>query len=232
MDKATRVFDEDDVIDYTPGSDVACGDVVVQGSLLGVAVKPIASGILGSLVLTGVFDFVKVTGAITAGAPVYWNATGDPVGGTAGTGALTTNSSYTFAGYAAEAAASDATTARVVMPGAARTNCTPQSAPITDPGNAGAIPVTGSGYVPIVTAGAETRTLAAPTFAGQVIQLAMKTDGGDCVVTVAGTNINQTGNNTITFNDAGDVVTLEGIYVGSGLRWRVLRNDGASLTTV
>ena len=33
---------------------------------------------------------------------------------------------------------------------------------ITDPGDAGAIPVTGSGQVALVSAGAETRTLAAP----------------------------------------------------------------------
>lgn len=230
--QGVKVQDDGDIIDYTPVAAVVAGQVVVQGSLIGVATIPIAAAALGALEVVGVFDFAKVTGAITAGAPVYWNATGDPIGGTAGTGAATTvSTSNTFIGYATQAAASGDATTRVRMYGVSTTNYTPQSAPIADPGNAGAIPVTGSGYVPIVTAGAETRTLAAPTFAGQVIQLAMKTDGGDAVVTCA-TGINQTGNNTITFNDAGDVVTLEAIYVGANLRWRVLRNDGATLATV
>ncbi|MCE7938679.1 MAG: hypothetical protein DYG90_08885 [Chloroflexi bacterium CFX6] len=102
---------------------------------------------------------------------------------------------------------------------------------ITDPGNAGALPVTKGGYVPLVTAGAETRTLAAPLFVGQEIHLYMKTDGGDCVVTCA-TGVNQTGNNTLTFNDAGDSLFLRAIEVGSNKRWRVIHNDGVTLATV
>lgn len=102
---------------------------------------------------------------------------------------------------------------------------------IADPGNAGAIPVIRSGCVPLVSTGAETRTLAAPSFAGQQLSLAFKTDGGDVVLTCA-SGLNQTGNNTITFNDAGDVVTLLAIEVGSNLRWRVQLNDGATLATV
>ena len=68
-------------IDYTPGSDVAAGDVVVQGALVGVTKLPIASGVLGALAVTGVFDFPKTAGvseAIAAGAKVYWDA-GDGV---------------------------------------------------------------------------------------------------------------------------------------------------------
>jgi len=102
---------------------------------------------------------------------------------------------------------------------------------ITDPGNAGAIPVTDSGTVQIVTAGAETRTLAAPTILGQQLLITMKTDGGDAVITVS-TTVNQTGNNTITLNDAGDAVLLVAKQNGANLRWSVVSNDGASLTTV
>ena len=64
-------------IDYTPGSAVSAGDVVVQGDLIGVAKIDIAADALGALVVTGVFDFPKATGggsAITAGAKVYWDA--------------------------------------------------------------------------------------------------------------------------------------------------------------
>jgi len=63
-------------IDYTPGADVAAGDVVVQGDLVGVAKLDIPANTLGALAVAGVFDFPKATGvgtAITAGAKVYWD---------------------------------------------------------------------------------------------------------------------------------------------------------------
>jgi predicted RecA/RadA family phage recombinase len=64
-------------IDYTPGADVLVGAVVVQGELVGVAQAPIKSGQLGSIAVTGVFDFPKATGAssaIPAGTNTYWDA--------------------------------------------------------------------------------------------------------------------------------------------------------------
>lgn len=64
-------------IDYTPGSAVVAGAVVVQGELVGVARTDIPAGTLGALAVTGVFDFPKATGvgtAIAAGANCYWNA--------------------------------------------------------------------------------------------------------------------------------------------------------------
>ncbi len=64
-----------EAIDYTPGADVAAGDVVVQGDLVGVTKRDIKANVLGALAVTGVFDFTKATGggtAITAGALVYW----------------------------------------------------------------------------------------------------------------------------------------------------------------
>ncbi len=104
--------------------------------------------------------------------------------------------------------------------------------PVTaDPGDAGAINVRVSSFVPIVTAGAETRTLAVPKFVGQRLSLFMDTDGGDCVITVAQA-INATGNNTITMNDARDAIHLVGITVGGALRWEVQTNSGCSLSTV
>lgn len=102
---------------------------------------------------------------------------------------------------------------------------------IPDPGNGGAVNVTASGYVSLVTGGAETRTIAAPSFQGQELQLDFQTDGGDCVITVA-TTVNQTANNTLTFADAGDQIILRAGRSGSNLRWRVVANDGVALTTV
>ena len=96
---------------------------------------------------------------------------------------------------------------------------------IADPGNAGAIPVLNAGFVNLVTAGAETRTLAAPLWAGQLLQLHLQTDAGDCVLTVTD-GFNQIGNTVITFDDAGDSVILFGVQVGANLRWRVVSIDG------
>ena len=74
---ATATFVHDgNAIDYTPGSDVSAGDVVVQGELVGVAKRDIPANTLGALAVTGVFDFPKTAGigeAITAGANVYWD---------------------------------------------------------------------------------------------------------------------------------------------------------------
>jgi len=104
-------------------------------------------------------------------------------------------------------------------------------AAIADPGDAGAIPVTRSGSVAITTEDAETRTLAIPGIAGIMLAISLDVDGGDCVITVAAT-INQTGNNTITMDDAGETIILVAVQVAGGLVWRVLNNDGCTLTTV
>ncbi len=112
MAKATFIQDGNSV-DYTPSSAVEAGDVVVQGTLVAVARTPIAANILGSLAVRGIFDAVKAAVAFTAGAAVYWDADGNPVGGTAGTGAATTTrTGNTFMGFAVAAAAETATTVR------------------------------------------------------------------------------------------------------------------------
>ena len=64
-------------IDYTPGADVLTGAVVVQAELVGVAQGPIKANQLGSLAVSGVFDFPKALGAgsaIPAGTNTYWDA--------------------------------------------------------------------------------------------------------------------------------------------------------------
>jgi predicted RecA/RadA family phage recombinase len=95
-------------IDYTPGSNVSAGDVVVQEKLVGVAKRPIAAGALGALAVSGVFDFPKATGggtAIAAGQPVYWDGNNEVV---------TTNGDlYILMGHCVAAAGDDDTTARV-----------------------------------------------------------------------------------------------------------------------
>jgi predicted RecA/RadA family phage recombinase len=71
---ATKI-QEGATVDYTPGSDVTAGDVVVQSKLVGVALVDIASGEKGALAVEGVFEFTKASGdgGIAAGDLVYWD---------------------------------------------------------------------------------------------------------------------------------------------------------------
>ena len=223
----------DEQCDYTPATAVAAGDVIVNNGLIGISTRAIVGLALGALMLEGVFTVQKKQEVFNIWDTVYWDATGNPYNRTAGTGALTeTVGGNTYFGVVLAAAASTDETATVLLIKPKSVTVQSQlTLAIVDPGNAGAIPVVNGGNIPIVTAGAETRTLAAPTAAGQNLSICMKTDGGDCVITCA-TGINQTGNNTITLNDAGDFVLLSAITVGANLRWRVVVNDGATLSTV
>lgn len=101
---------------------------------------------------------------------------------------------------------------------------------ITDPGNAGAIPVTSSGSCMLTSGGSnETRTIAIPTFVGQRLNIGFDTDGGGQIAITVAAAVNQTGNTVLTGADAGDHISLEAITVGGAFRWRVLANDGFTL---
>lgn len=65
-----------DQLDYTPAAAVAAGDVVVIGSLVAVAPRPIAANALGVLSVEGVFSMPCATGATGAqGSAINWYAT-------------------------------------------------------------------------------------------------------------------------------------------------------------
>lgn len=101
---------------------------------------------------------------------------------------------------------------------------------IADPGDGNAIPSNVSGHVPLVTGGGgETRTIADATKAGLTLDLYLKTDGSDCVVTAA-SPVNQAGNTIMTFADVGDHLRLGSIEDGSDFEWRVVANDGVALS--
>jgi predicted RecA/RadA family phage recombinase len=105
----TAVFvSEGNTIDYTPTSNVAAGDVVVQGELVGIAKTPIAANTPGSLTVKGVFDLPKATGAgsaIAVGIQAYWDTTNKVVTATA--------TGNKFLGKTVRAAADADTTVRV-----------------------------------------------------------------------------------------------------------------------
>ena len=79
MAQATFVHDGA-AIDYTPGADVAPGDVVVQSDLVGIAKREIKANTLGALAVEGVFDFAKEAGGgvtFAFGDLAYWDDTND-----------------------------------------------------------------------------------------------------------------------------------------------------------
>jgi predicted RecA/RadA family phage recombinase len=105
MATATFVHDGKS-IDYTPGADVSAGDVVVQQGLVGVAKLDIASGALGALAVTGVFDFPCDPGdtGVPVGVQFYWDV---------GNGYATTQASGPALGKNVVATGSPVTTVRV-----------------------------------------------------------------------------------------------------------------------
>jgi hypothetical protein len=217
-------------VDHTPESAVAAGAPIITNGMFQFATQPIAAAALGTLQkLRGLrVRAVKITGAIAVGNDVYWAAAGDPVGGTAGTGAATTTAAgNTLMGKCVAAAASGDETVDVDL-GPVSGSAGGVQNELTDPGDAGALPVTSSGRIALVSAGAETRTLAAPAAAGLELLIYMKTDGGDVVITAA-TAFNEAGNTTATFDNVGETLRLTSVEEGANLRWRGAVADGVTL---
>jgi len=100
---------------------------------------------------------------------------------------------------------------------------------IEDPGDAKTITILQWGQIcSVVTAGAETRTLAQPTKPGMECKIVLDTDGGDLTLTVTG-GYNQDGNTSITFDTAGDWVKFHSVKVGASYYWRVLGSEGVNV---
>ena len=105
-----QFIQEGDAIDYTPGADVAAGDVVVLSDLVGVTKLDIKANALGALAVKGVFDVAKEGGAgvtFAIGDKVYWDDGNDFAVATDGAGA------NKLMGKAVLAAADADTTVRV-----------------------------------------------------------------------------------------------------------------------
>lgn len=80
---------------YNSGSALTYGAVVVVGGVVGVVKDSggIAAGAYGPIRIAGIIDFVADSTVWAQGDSIYWNPTGNPVGGTAGSGAATTTAS-------------------------------------------------------------------------------------------------------------------------------------------
>ena len=118
---ATRFVQPGNRRNYTPsGAAKTSGQVVelTTGATgeIGVCEDAIADGATGIVQVSGVHRIPKISGALSAHAIVYWDADGNPVGGTAGTGAVTsTSTGNTLAGRTTAAASTSATTVDVLI---------------------------------------------------------------------------------------------------------------------
>ena len=96
------------VLDYTAGADIASGDLVVMGEVVGVALADIADTETGSVAVECVFDLTCLgTDVIAIGDVVYWDAGNSRI--------TTTASTHKCAGFAAAASPDAQTTCRVKL---------------------------------------------------------------------------------------------------------------------
>lgn len=116
---AVRITSRGDVIDYTPSTNVAAGDVVEVGSIPLVATQAIVANTLGTLASEGVFDLPKTDDVFTAGDAVYWNSSATDVGSNTG---AADNASGNIVGVCVLNAANTATHVRTKLTAAKRTN--------------------------------------------------------------------------------------------------------------
>jgi len=103
---AKKFIQPGEVIDYTAGSALSSGAVVLIGNRIGVLLTDLASGEVGAAQVTGVWELAKLsTDVVTQGALLYWDA---------GNSRLTTTaSSHKLAGYAWAAASGTDTTVQI-----------------------------------------------------------------------------------------------------------------------
>jgi hypothetical protein len=104
---------------------------------------------------------------------------------------------------------------------------------LPDPGDTEAIPVERSCAVALTSGGGggETRTVAAPSFAGQTLDLTHDVDGGANIAVTFATALNSSPGDTVaTFSTAGTFLRVAGAQVGGSLVWRIVANDGVGLS--
>lgn len=98
-------MDDGGTVPYTPVSAVSAGAVVVIGGRIGVATQAIAASEAGTLAVEGRFKICKDATVFALNDNVFWDAVGDPVGGTADSGAASAAGAGVYAGVCTAAAA-------------------------------------------------------------------------------------------------------------------------------
>ncbi len=110
------------VVEHTAAADIIAGEVIVTGSIPMIATQAADSGDKCSLESSNQWKVPQKAEVITAGDAVHWDDTGDPYGGTAGSGAATaTATSNTLMGECLETTAADDTYVKILLTAAKRT---------------------------------------------------------------------------------------------------------------
>lgn len=111
-----------DVLDYTPGSAVIAGQVILMGTVPCIATSAIAANKKGAVACEGIFRVPKTSDAFTLGDAVYWDEDGTPVTGDALSGAADSSSATgNLMGLCTEDAAAGDSYVKVLLTAAKRT---------------------------------------------------------------------------------------------------------------
>lgn len=180
---------DDGGLQYTSAAAVTGGDVIVQAGIVGISpVNADANKPVG-LSLEGIYDVPKTTAAWVIGQPVFWDATGNPDSGDAGSGAANQIGTGVYMGIATAAADSGANTGRVLL------NAPYPARPVTvtattGGGTTGLIPA-GASYVTVTSDNADKQISLPAGYVGQVLRILVGTTACELISAVAADKVNE-----------------------------------------
>lgn len=179
----------EDALDYTPAAAVTGGDVIVQAGIVGISPTDLAASEKGSIATEGVFDVPKTTAAWVLGQPVYWNASGDPDSGDAGTGAANQTGTGVYMGVCTKTAASGDNLGQVMLnaPYPLRTVSVTAT---TGGATTGLIPA-GASFVTVTSDNADKQISLPAGYVGQVLRILVGTTACELISAVAADKVNE-----------------------------------------
>lgn len=212
-------------LSYTAGSAVTAGTPILTTlGIVGIPANDIAAGDTDELDISGRFRAWGIASqAWAVGDRIGWDANGDPLNGTAGSGSYTkTVTDWDFSvGTVVEAKAAGTEMGVFILDEPERTFI-PQGAQQALSG-AGAVNVTSFSTM-WTTSGAQAGTLANGTRVGQLKEIMMTVDGGDGTLTPA----TASGFTTIVFSNIGDMVLLQWTVAG----WIILKRGNVATAAI
>jgi len=215
----------DEKLSYTAGSAVTAGTPILTSiGVVGIPVNDIAAGDTDELDVCGRFRAWGVASqAWAVGDRIGWDANGDPLNGTAGSGAYTkTVTDWDFAVGTVVEVKGASTEMGVFLLDEPAAIFIPSGAQQSLSG-AGAVNVTSFSTM-WTTSGAQAGTLADGTRVGQLKEIMLTVDGGDGTLTPA----TASGFTTIVFSNIGDMVLLQWTAAG----WIILKRGNVATAAI
>lgn len=183
------LYSDDDAVDYTPAAAVTGGDVVVSGAVIGVVPTDLATGEKGALQIEGVYQVPKSTGAIVAGQPIFWNPTGDPDSGDAGSGAANQTGNGSYMGIAVQAQASGDNTCLVIL----NAPIPPRQVAVTatSDGTGTAVIPAGASFATVTSSSANHQIALPAGYIGQTLRILVGTTACELISSVVADKVNE-----------------------------------------